>query len=333
MKVLHITKTPCAGAPGMLNQCLNDYSDIESKVFVECTKLTQGDFSMDYKDSVTREQLKETIEWADIIHLHNQDPEKYHVTHKPFVIQLHSEPAKKGGLVKKYPRQCITIAQKHATLYHGIPAVPNLIPLDDPSYTADCERGSSVVTIVYSPTDKRSRSSYKDTCRGKGYDETLKVLNAVKNVFKDKVKIHILTGQPKEVVLMHKRHSDIVIDECVTGGYHLSGLEGLATGNLVFGFLNQEVKELICKITGSPGGMELPWYSCKFDDDFMIVLHNMVECILDSRKVFNEAHGIKYGRQWMEEYWHPKKLIEKHYKPIYGEVYLSHTYPSMELTA
>src|SRR4030043_169766 len=167
--VLHLADSPCAGAPGMASYCIDQYSGWSSKIFVNRKILSAGDFSMDYKDSISREEITERAVQADILHFHNCDPMGWNLKKmKPFVLELHSEPAQKDRLLKLYPDKCITIAQKHATLYKYLPVVPNLIPFYDELYQPK-EKSRNSVRIVFSPTRKQEPNSYQGTI-GKGFD-------------------------------------------------------------------------------------------------------------------------------------------------------------------
>jgi hypothetical protein len=313
-KVLHLSKTPIAGSPGIISRMINLYSSWTSIIHVTRKTLSAGDFSIDYQQSIEENMLKDNIEDADIIHFHNSGPREWSLkAGKPFVIQLHSEPKVMNRLAKEYPNNCVTIAQKHAILYQTLPAVPNLIPVFDEMYCRNGSGDENIIHIVYAPTSRAEPLSYENTCQGKGYLKTLDVLSRIKNYYLEKVRISILTQKSKEEILRAKGTADIVIDECVTGGYHLSSLEALSLGAVTIANLMPEVKQLIYKITGSNSD-NLPWVNCsieKLDE----TLEKLIELKLNNPKAFAELK--RKGRLWMEEYWNPATLV-KHYTSLYN---------------
>ena len=315
MKILHLGSSPCAGAIGMLSESINAYSEHTSEVFVKKLHTGVGSFGIDYNGIVKAGDLNSHIHNADIVHIHNTHPYEWRINGKPCLIQLHSEPKLKGGIVKDNPDNCCTLAQKHALLYKKLPYVPNLIPLNKKIYSYKEPRNKRQVYIVYSPTSKTKFLDYHETCRGKGYSETLDVLNKLYIEFGNRIRLGIFFNKDKVEVLKAKRTSDIVIDECVTGGYHLSGLEGLAMGNIVIGYLMPEVIEFITNISGCNSD-ELPWINTKQEYLFQR-LKTLVSLKLNDLKKFDELR--QKSIDWMYTYWHPKNLL-KHYFCLYERI-------------
>lgn len=316
--VLNVMKSPCAGAPGNLNECLNKYSYYNSKVYCEKSKISISDFSCDYKDNVPRAHLQQEIDNADLIHFHNCSLDqfnRFNFENKPFIIQLHSEPRTKSGILQKYRNVCITIAQKHATLYKSpIYTVPNIFDSYDERYLPE-KKSEDKVVIFYSATSVCKHSDYTNTCAGKGYEETIDILNKIKKQYKDSVEIRTFLKTAKLDVLEAKRTSDIVIDECVTGGYHLTSLEGLSMGCIVINALNDKVEDVFRNIS------DYKEYELPFDVVNINLLYDRL-CKIIQHKFIN-LNNFKYwqknSRDFMENYWHPAKMI-KWYEKKYDEM-------------
>lgn len=311
-KVLHITKTAVAGAAGLASDLINRFSSWDSFIYTKKKIMVVGDYSCDYKDCLESEDLQNVINFVDLIHFHNCGPDDWHELNfkgKEFIIQLHSEPRLKKHLVEKYSNRCITIAQKHALLYKDLSYVPNMVPIFDDEYLPRLDHAShrKIVNILYAPTSKEKINSYKNTCRGKGYIETVEILDHIKKKYGSRVKISILHKVDKLIVLREKQKSDLVIDECVTGGYHLASLEGLSMGCITFANLSSEIKNLLCELTNS-SEKEIPWVSCDISN-----LENALSKFIDMK--FSDFSRFllfkKRSRMWMERYWNPSFLVKK----------------------
>lgn len=313
LKVLHITKTPIAGAPGTLSNIIDRYSSFSSKIYVGNIMSGNKDFGYDYIGRILYENIQKEADNADILHFHNTCPEEWtdiNFKGKPFVVQLHSEPAVVGRLNREYEGnyKVITIAQKHALLYKTLPYVPNLIPIFDEEYMP-LNKNNDIVHIFYAPSTTGSQDDYTDTCLGKGYEKTLGILEKIGKVYGDRIKITIMTNRSKQDVLMVKRTADIVIDECVTGGYHLASLEGLSMGCTTFACLIPEMIDIIFKITGAK---ELAWCNSTIEH-----LENRLKWLIDFRPLLDD---IKIeSRKWMEKYWNPVVMV-RYYIDIYREL-------------
>lgn len=313
LKVLHITKTPIAGAPGLLSNIIDRYSSFSSKIYVGSVESGGKDFGCDYIDRIPYENIQAEADNADILHFHNTCHEEWSdidFKNKPFIIQLHSEPAVMGRLNREYEGnyKVITIAQKHALLYKTLPYVPNLIPIFDEEYMP-ANNNNDIVHIFYAPSAINTLMDYVNTCSGKGYERTVEILEKIKNVYGDRIKITIMTKSSKQDILSVKRTADIVIDECVTGGYHLASLEGLSMGCATFACLIPEMIDIIFKITGAK---DLPW--CNSDIDH---LEHGLKWLIDCRPLLDDIKTE--NRKWMEKYWNPVVMV-RYYIDIYQEL-------------
>jgi hypothetical protein len=94
-----------------------------------------------------------------------------------------------------------------------------------------------------------------------------------------------------------KRRAHIVIDECVTGGYHRNSLEGLAVGCVVVNGVGllPEVIETLRYCTGEETSNPFAFASLE-------ILEGVLTSLLE-RGVESLLEEGWYNRQWMERYW------------------------------
>ncbi|MCK5611653.1 hypothetical protein KAR91_57815 [Candidatus Pacearchaeota archaeon] len=303
----------------MLSKALNQYAEgVTSKLYTQRVVIPIADYSCDYDNGINMpvSELDEAICWADIIHLHNTGPGDWDINDcfkkKPYIIQLHSYNPITERLYQRYKANCVTIAQKHATLYN-LPYVPNIIPLDEDRYQPRYNATPPPVNIVYSPSNTSEPRQYNGTC-GKGFKYTTQVLNQIISNHPGTVKVKIFNCRPKIEVLRAKQEAHIVIDEIKTGGFHLSGLEGLTAGCIVIGNLNPLVKQVIHDVSGSPFSA-LPWVEAESEE----LLSTLESLIVMSKEAPDKFFVMqKKGREWMEKYWHPRDLVKHHLK-LYQE--------------
>lgn len=225
---------------------------------------------------------------ADIVHCNNA----YLDTFKPSVIQYHSEPGW-PGVDLDAPCRKLIIAQYHATLpeYKDCTVVRNVINFDRPEYAYKPVEG---LRIAYSPSSKVKVGQWHD----KSYNETVKALESYD--------ADIITDVPLSECLRRKNNCSVVIDECVTGSYHRSALEGLAMGKVVVCRLSKQVDAIALNASGGA----LPMINRKLSD-----LPNVLKCL----EVLWQPKSGYENRLWMIKHWHPKDIAEEFIK-IYEEV-------------
>jgi len=228
---------------------------------------------------------------ADFIMFNNT----YFKTDIPAAIWYHSEPRWKG-LQLDCPYLKLVNAQYHATLPEYADCIPvrNVINFDKPEYAY---RRVDGLRIAYSPSSKVDVGEW----HRKGYDETVKALEGYD--------ADIITDTPLDECLRRKNACSVVIDECVTGSYHRSALEGLAMGKIAIGNLSDEVKRVVKDACGS----DLPISNAKIDQ---------LPCLLEYISNLSDYEmwiECLHNRLWMSINWHPKDIANEFIK-IYEEV-------------
>lgn len=101
--------------------------------------------------------------------------------------------------------------------------------------------------IFFSST--KTASAFERRWDTKGTPETTEILKRLTQ--HTGCSCNIVSERPLDEVLTLKRHSRIVVDDLVTGSYHLTGLEGLPQGKPVLSFLDERSLQLLRYISGS----------------------------------------------------------------------------------
>lgn len=322
LNIVHLAKTNCAGAIWNLHAALNTYANMNSRVVTASDSTNGLRYPRDLLLSQT-DMVWKVLREADVVHFHNnldkQSPELRDYSdilkNKPAVLQFHSEPAAiKAHFPGRDPAKrtdikTLVIAQKHTRFYPRAAPVPNLLDINHPLLKPFQRKKKRPPVVMYNPTDKRNYPLGAQTCRGKGYYQTMTILqrlvqeNVIKLLCGDKI--------PWKELMRKRARADILIDECVTGGYHLTSLEGLSQGLATIAYLDDTTIRQICDITGS-GQDELPWVNCRIEQ-----LEQQLRNLATDKDLLSDYQNK--SRQWMEKYWCPEKQL-RHYITAYTDV-------------
>ena len=300
--ILQIARTNCAGAIWRLHEVINLYTEHT------CRTVTATDSTNDRRyphDVFIRqtEQVRKLIEKADVIHFHNwidyespdMRPFRQLLDKKMKVLQYHSEPRCLCGcfrrdVVNRNDIRTLTIAQKHARFYPKSIIVPNLMNIWSPILMPAPPAGKRRLRVIYTPSDLKSYPNPTATCSGKGYEQTLPILQKLEA--EGLIEFSLITDRSWEELMPIKKQYDVCIDECVTGGYHLCSLEALSQGLVAIAWIDDQTKDAIKKIVGHDTA--LPWINTPI---------GQLEAALRrlSSMPVEELQAIKNrGRQWME---------------------------------
>jgi hypothetical protein len=321
MQVVHISSTPVAGSPGNIVSALNRLTDIRARhiVFNSAAYGTRT-FPIDIDWSTQQQQALDAVADADVIHIHQffSLDETFgpgfakRFGNKKIVKQYHSAPhlwAKRNPqLIERIVREEVAqlvIAQGPERYYPFARIVPNLIPLHDPRYLPQPE-ADGLPIVAFSPSGRSS--AWRTRWETKGAPETLRLLHKLER--QGLCRVQLMIGMPHDACLRLKQHASIVIDECVTGNYHLSGLEALSQGKPTLGYLDPRVQLQLRKLTGA---LELPWIDVRLEE---------AECPL-RELLAQPALRTEIGaasRLWMESYYSESAMIE-HYRRAYLDLF------------
>ena len=352
-KVLHFSITPLAGAPIRLVQALNRLTPIKARL-VDMERY--GLFDHDVIFSETPDLAKELAKEADIIHLHNYldcnssrflpiDFGKLLKQGKRIVRHFHSTPdwiAEVMGISEEELLACplpsLVIAQYPERFFTKSRVVPNLIPHYDPLYlplshiiSYSHDSGSSNESAS---NDKMENATKNDNCDiffsytktvgaferrwdTKGAPETIAMLE--KLMENTGCTCTTITGRPLDEVLRLKQQSHIVVDDLITGSYHLTGLEGLSQGKAVLSFLDERSLQLLRYISGSD---RCPFINVRLED-----AKDVLEWLVahpDACKDIGDA-----GRRWILDYWNETSLIQ-HFTKTYSDLLENSEFPGRQ---
>lgn len=319
MKIVHLSQTPVAGSPIRIVDALNFYTALDVHL-ITAAPYAYGlnrVYSLDINWQLQQELSLQLLQEADVVHVHqyfslenfyNKDVEKI-CNNKICIRQLHSAPffladktGKEISSIVNDPTPQLVIAQFQERFYPKARVVPNIVELPDLQETSQ-ENPLPVVSFATS-TALGAWESRWDT---KGYPEVCKLLHELKA--EGLCEIDIITDTPHEECLRRKQAADIILDDMVTGSYHLNGLEGLAAGKPVLGWLDTRVQDTLKALTGAP---TLPWVNVHLEDAGEVLRHLLLDREL--RETLGQA-----GRQWMEQWYHPQRLV-KHYVDAYNDL-------------
>jgi len=333
MKVLHFSITPLAGMPIRLVQALERHTGVDARL-VDLKR-----FGLYDHDLVFQESPEEALDlaWeADVIHLHNYldydskvfgriDFGELTQAGKRILRQFHSSPDLVAQVMGITPEAllaqgipCIAIAQYPERLYPKAMVVPNFVPETDRAYLPSSKPPQW--DIFFSPT--KDMSAWADRWSTKGMPETTAVIEAVAK--KAGCVARIVTGLPLSEALSIKRQSRIVVDDLVTGSYHLTGLEGLAQGKCVLSHLDERSLMLLRHFSGADSH---PFVNVRLEDASGVLEH------LVNEPALCQELGSR-GRTWLTRRWPEERMIrfyERVYELLLEEPALVRRQPELSL--
>ena len=315
MRVIHFSITPLAGMPIRLVQALRRHTGIDARL-ADLQRF--GLYDHDLVHAESPEEVRELAWSADVIHLHNYldlDSTQFSGVNfralaragKAVIRQFHSSPeliAEVMGIgvreLLEQPLPALAIAQYPERLFPRARVVPNFVPEHDPAYLPCGE--PPLWDVFFSPT--KTISAWEDRWSTKAMPEASEAIRRAAE--RTGCRPKAVTGLPLAEVLELKRRSRIVVDDLVTGSYHLTGLEGAAQGKCVLSFLDERSLVLLERFSGSHGH---PFLNVRLED-----AEQALEELL-SQPALVEAAGMQ-AREWMERHWREERMV-LHYEEAY----------------
>lgn len=313
MKVVHLSLTPLAGSPIRIVNALNRRSDCAARL-IDFNPNVYGSrtFPEDLDWRTDRDEALSLLTEADLVVAHHffdfrDNPFGVDFTRavRPscrFARQFHSQLdficrcmnlPRNVILDDPYPKLVIPHYAERTFLDARI--VPNIVPIDDEAYLPQNKENSRPV-IFYSATFKESAWTWRgDT---KGYPEVTRLLKRLRG----KADLDIVYGVPFLECLRRKRCSDIVVEDIVTGSYHLTALEALSQGIPTLSYLDNRTQTTLRQLTGA---LTLPFVNVHYQEAEP-VLRRLIEDSELRRQI-----GM-LSRQWMEKYYTESLMIEHH---------------------
>lgn len=321
MNVVHLAMTPLAGAPIRLVQALNACTAVNARL-VNLNPGAYGTrtFDEDLDFARDREQAMHLLHDADLVHCHHWmdlkcNPFGVDLSRKTVLRQFHSEPAfvaRHAGVpveaIVNDPLPQVVIAQFHERLYPRARPVPNLINFDAIDRTlAQVPPPDDLRSPVVSFAPTSDVAAGADRWNTKGAPETLALLRRLGAAHG--FIVDAFENLPHGESLRRKASADLVIDELVTGSYHLSGLEALALGRPTLGFLDARMIAVLAALTGSDA---LPWVNLHLG-----LMADILPDLLQDRALCREVGQTSAA--WMREHWATARMVS-HFVRVYDDV-------------
>jgi hypothetical protein len=324
LKIVHFSLTRMAGGPWRLVDSLRKVSGHDVRLI---DRSRWGWYPADLVFEEQREECVEVARAADIIHLHNYldldadafapiDFRALRREGKAILRHFRSEPNFVAQAMTRYGMArtpadvlgcelpSVVIAQYPERFYPAAMVVPNGLPISDPRYTPGgaaedgaAGRGDRPVDLVFTPT--RDNSAWADRWNTKGAPETIAML---RRLGRRRGATHeVVTNSPIEVVLEAKRRARVVLDDMVTGSYHISGLEGASLARPTLAYLDERILRALAEVTGTN---DHPLINVRLED-----AERVIEGLLDRP---DEAAEIgRAGRAWLERWWSEERIARR----------------------
>ncbi len=318
--VVHLALTPLAGSPIRIVDALNLHTEVKAQLIVLQTNAYENrTFSGGLDWQLNREEAMELLHNANIVQLHHffdLDRNPFGIDfsqecHRArFVRQFHTHPLTLAEGDHQRARQIVesaipqlVIAQYHERFYPQAGIVPNIVPLTDELYRPVPREGTDPV-VFFAPTVDHSAWSVTQggtRWETKGARETETLLRQVIKAG-CKGRITVQRNIPHEQCLREKQASDIVIDEMVTGSFHLTSLEALAQGLPTFAYLDSRSLETLSELTGTYTN---PWLNFRLEE----AEGPLIELLGDVQ--LRQEIGA-FSRNWMEKYYNDREMVNRY---------------------
>jgi hypothetical protein len=245
--------------------------------------------------------LKKYKDERVIVHFHNKYLKSSLLNKKNVkkIIHYHSEPS---GVSLRVPVDYyrLVLNQYHCTLkeYRGCSIVRNSF------FNEKKIIFNKKIKIGYYPSTTIRHNKYYD----KGYPETLQILYKIHKIFPNVI-IDVKHGISYSECINRKRDCHIIIDECKTGSFHKTTLEGLSLGCIVIVNINKLLEEIHKKLYG----VKLPVINVNLKG-----LEYCLNILLKTKKSVLEKMAIE-KMNIFNKYWN-NKIVSEEYFGIYKSI-------------
>jgi len=282
--IIHYKKSLLANAPDEIYKIQLKYQDKNIKYY-----LVNNDVNL-------LNNLIETHKnYLIIVHFHN-----FFVNFKNFnnvikIIHYHSEPWAVYLDNDNIFNEKIVLNQYHCLLseYQNCKIVRNFFNYNKPIIF------NEKIKIGFYPSTIKNHNKYFD----KGYIETKEILENIKKFFGDSIIVEILHSIPYETCIEKKSDCHIIIDECKTGSFHKSTIEGLVLGSVVFVYISSELEnkhKILYNKTLPVINTNLITLEEKLKEIILLGKNNIEKLALENREYFLS-------------YWNDKIIYDEYY--------------------
>jgi len=301
MQILHFSTTPLAGAPLRVVRTLQQHLEHSIRLVDAQENIAYGS---DLVFSRDRDEVLALAETADILHLHNYvhldsrafAPIDFRALHErgtriirhfysaPETVMRHGQLAH-NEVFDDLP--ALVIGQFHERYYPAAHVVPLALPTPAPA-------SGPGQGVFFGPTTLRDMfQSRWDT---KGARETRAVIQRACR--RSNAPFHFVHGKSLAESLAAKRQSAIVVDELVTGSYHLSAMEGAALGRATLVWLDSRTRRVLEVIAGTE---TCPFINVHLNEAEATLVH-LLKDSEETRQIGETA------RAWFDRYWNPAQV-------------------------
>jgi hypothetical protein len=161
------------------------------------------------------------------------------------------------------------------------------------------------IKIGFYPSVTKRRNKYFD----KGFIETRPILKNIKKFFGEDIIVEILYGITYNDCIKKKSNCHIIIDECKTGSFHKSTIEGLMLGCIVFVNISDKLEDIHKKLYDK----NLPVINTKLNK----LEEKLKEIILLGKEEI-EKLALKNREEFLS-YWNDEIIYNEYYN-IYKEL-------------
>ena len=303
LHVVSYATTPIVGVPRILSDCINARSSARSIAVQGAERYASGlSFAADAHFGTDEATVRQHLRDADLVIVHNGKAAPAHrelLAGRPALTMAHNVPWNVDRQFVRAGMPGVVVAQYAADApeFADWGLVPNPVPLWEPAFQPGPK--ADRITIVYTPADRHGVFAAGDQrfTHSKGYEATVGILRALVRRHDIDLVIREAHPLPHAAALAAKRRAHIVIDECVTGGYHRNSLEGLAAGCVVVNAAGTrpEVVTSLRRVTAD----EAP---VPFETATLETLERLLEDLIDRGAAALASAGAA-NRVWMERYW------------------------------
>jgi hypothetical protein len=316
LRIVSYSTMPVVGVPEILARCMS----AQTAHRATCVWAT-GDYGngVKYEGGVhwSREPRRamQALADADVVIVHNGKVAPQHralLERKPVVTMAHNGAwnVDLGFVARGFPG--VAVGQFQAVLpeFADWMRVANPVPLEDPMFLA--EPKGEAVRICFTPSVAHEAfpEGHRLYWHAKGARTTTAVLDDLAR------RLGIIVETPRDRRVSHaesmamKRRSHIVIDECVTGGYHRNSLEGLAAGCVVVNGLGlvPSIVDAFREVGDRDAG--IPFVRSSLDE-----LSATLEGLVASGAEALTARGAD-NRAWLERHWRFASQWTRQWQPV-----------------
>lgn len=312
MKIVHIAGGCISGSPIRIVDAINKHTPHDA-FFVNTMhedKRAFFDLGIDWRTQ--KEEAIEHFRSADIIHAHSRGsldvlgPELR--PNCPVLLHHHGSPEKEECSGRVIPGEeslfHASIVQYPERYIPYSRLLPNIINFGE--QVEDSVLEDACARVFYSPTMNTSAWRVPEKWKRwitKGRKEISKILFRMESRLLAQgkpVELNYLIQSTFEECMQAKRASNIVIDDTVTGSYHLVGLEGLAMGIPVVGYIDPRIEHLLKSVTGAES---IPWVNVHLEE-----LEATLEVLMADGALRKSIGNVSH--EWMNKYYREEVLVQ-----------------------